>query len=92
MREYLLINCRFIRGQRVGHWPLTLNACNELCPWFSPLDTQTMPAGYPFCLIYLARLPEIHPAVHDAFVEGMFVVQRGDKKFSLVALDQSQEQ
>ena len=27
----------------IGHW---LNSCNELCPWF--LDTQTMPAGYPF--------------------------------------------
>ena len=23
VREYLLINCRFIRGQRVGHWPRT---------------------------------------------------------------------
>ena len=32
VREYLLINCRFIRGQRVGHWPLTVNSCNELCP------------------------------------------------------------
>ena len=63
---------------------------------FSPLDTQTMPAGYPFCFRDLARLPEIHPAVHDAFMEGKFVAQRGDKKFSLVApgvaLDQSQEQ
>ena len=59
---------------------------------FWPLDTQTMPAGYPFCLKDLARLPEIHPAVQDAFVEEKLVVQRGDKKFSLVALDQSQEQ
>ena len=32
VREYLLTNCRFIRGQRVGHWPLTLNSCNKLCP------------------------------------------------------------
>ena len=27
-----------------------------------------------------AKLPEVHPAVHDAFMEGMCVVQRGDKK------------
>ena len=42
VREYLLINCRFIRG----HWPLThvINCAHD----FSPLDTQTMPAGYPF--------------------------------------------
>ena len=28
----------------------------------------------------MAKLPEVHPAVHDAFMEGMCVVQRGDKK------------
>ena len=28
----------------------------------------------------MAKLPEVHPAVHDAFMEGMFVVQRGYKK------------
>ena len=44
---------------------------------FSPLDTQTMPVF----LKDMAKLPEVHPAVHDAFMEGMCVVQRGDKKF-----------
>ena len=28
----------------------------------------------------MAKLPEVHPAVHDTFMEGMCVVQRGDKK------------
>ena len=28
----------------------------------------------------MAKLPEVHPAVHDAFMEGVCVVQRGDKK------------
>ena len=36
-------------------------------------------------------LPETHPNVHEGFMEGKFVVQRSDKKFSLMALDQSQE-
>ena len=39
----------------------------------------------------MERLPQIHPTVHDAFMEGKFVVQRGDKKFSMMALDQSHE-
>ncbi|KAK2188221.1 hypothetical protein NP493_139g01005 [Ridgeia piscesae] len=39
----------------------------------------------------MARLPETHPPVHEAFMAGKFVVQRGDKKSSLMALDQSQE-
>ena len=39
----------------------------------------------------MTSLPESHPGVHEAFMQGKFVVQRGDKKFSLMALDQSQE-
>ena len=39
----------------------------------------------------MASLPESHPNVHGAFVQGKFVVQHSEKKFSLMALDQSQE-
>ncbi|KAJ8411103.1 hypothetical protein AAFF_G00181380 [Aldrovandia affinis] len=45
----------------------------------------------PVFLKDMATLPDTHPSVHEAFMEGKFVVQRGDKKFSLMALDQSQE-
>ena len=45
----------------------------------------------PVFLKDMARLPEVHPTVHAAFMEGSFVVHRGDKKASLMALDQSQE-
>lgn len=38
----------------------------------------------------MARLPESHPNIHEAFMKGMFVMQRGDKKFFLMALDISQ--
>ena len=80
VREYLLINCRFIRGQRVGHWPLTLNSCNELCPWFFAFGHTNYARWLPVFLKDMAKLPEVHPAVHDAFMEGMCVVKRGDKK------------
>ena len=46
VREYLL-NCRFIRG----HWPLTLNSCNELCPWFFAFGHTN----------YARWLPVFHP-------------------------------
>ena len=80
VREYLLINCCFIRGQRVGHWPLTLNLCNELCPWFFAFGHTNYARWLPVFLKDMAKLPEVHPAVHAAFMEGMCVVQRGDKK------------
>ena len=39
----------------------------------------------------MAQLPTLYPDVHDNFMKGHFVVQRSDKKFSLMSLDQSQE-
>ena len=46
VRDYLMINCRLIRGQRVGNGPLTLNALKDLCLWlFGPLGIQIMHAG-----------------------------------------------
>jgi len=55
-----------------------------ICLWaykLCPLDAS----------IPKANLPDTHPAVHEAFMAGKIVVQHGDKKFSLMALDQSQE-
>lgn len=91
VREYLLLNCRFVRGQRVGDWPLTLSACDEMCRWFFAFGHTNYARWMPVFLKDMAQLPESHPSVHQAFMEGKFVVQRGDKKASLMALDQSQE-
>ena len=34
VQAFLLICCRFLWGQRMGDWRLTLSACEDLCPWF----------------------------------------------------------
>ena len=91
VQDYLLIICRFVRGQRVGDWPLTLDACTDLCSWFFAFGHTNYARWIPVFLKDMAALPEIHPSVHEAFVEGKFVVQCSDKMFSLMALDQSQE-
>lgn len=91
VKEYLLINCRFVRGQRIGDWPLVLKACQELCPWFFVFGHTNYSSWIPVFLRDMARLPQIHPSIHTAFMNGLFVVQRSNKKFSLMALDQSQE-
>ena len=90
-RDYLLINCRFVRGQRMDNWPLTLNACDDLCPWFFAFGHRNYARWMPVFWKDMSCLPETHSSVHKAFMEGKFVVQRSDKKFSLMALDQSQE-
>ena len=45
----------------------------------------------PVSLKDMACLPEAHPDVHQAFMDGKFVVQRDNTKFSLISLDQTQE-
>ncbi|KAL8625684.1 hypothetical protein ACOMHN_043959 [Nucella lapillus] len=91
VREYLLINCHFVKGQRQGDWPLTLSACENLCSWFFVFGHTNYARWLPVFLQNMARLPDLHPSVHAEFMEGNFVVQRSEKKFSMMGLDQSQE-
>ncbi|CAL8338996.1 unnamed protein product [Boreogadus saida] len=56
-----------------------------------PLYMQQKKCQWKFPDEDMANLPDTHPAVHEAFMKGKFAVQRGDKKISLMALDQSQE-
>ncbi|KAL8620009.1 hypothetical protein ACOMHN_015291 [Nucella lapillus] len=91
VREYLLINCHFVKGQRQGDWPLTLSACEDLCSWFFVFGHTNYAQWLPVFLQNMARLPDLHPSVHAEFMEGNFVVQRSEKKFSMMGLDQSQE-
>ncbi len=53
---------------------------NQLCTRWTPVFLKDM-----------ASLPQIHPTVHEAFMEGKFVVHRYGKTFSMMALDQSYE-
>ena len=75
----------------MDNWPLTPNACDDLCPWFFAFGHTNYARWMPVFLKDMACLPETHPSVPEAFMEGKFIVQRSDKKFSLMALDQSQE-
>ena len=51
-----------------------------------PLSDTHYARWVPVVLRDMVRLPETHP-----FMAGKFVVQRGDKKSSLMSLDHSQE-
>ena len=83
VREYLLINCRFVRGLRSANWLLTLKACEDLCPWFFTFGHTNYARWMPVFLSDMARLQTTHPTIHTAFVEGQCVVQRSNKKFSM---------
>lgn len=75
----------------MGDWPLTLNACHDLCPLFFAFGHINYASWMPVFLKDMAHLPEVHPSIHEAFLAGKCVVQRSNKKFSLMVLGQSQE-
>ena len=70
VQDYLLIICCFVRGQRACDWPLTLNACTDLCLWFFTFRHKNYVRWMPVFLKDMPCLPEIHPSVHETFVEG----------------------
>ena len=89
VKNFLLLVCLLVRGQRHGDWILCLNACYELCSWFFSCSRCNYSRWTLVFLRDMVRLPVTHPDVHAAFMKGLFVIQRSAKKFSLMALDQS---
>ena len=91
VRNYIMTVCQLVRGQRQGNWKQTVNACEDLCPWFFAFGHSNYAHWLPVFLKDMVCLPESHPSVHEAFMNGKFVVQRSERKFSMMSLDQSQE-
>ena len=89
--NFLLTYFSFIRNQRQGNWPGTSESIEMLCPYFFAFGHTNCSRWVPVFLRDMAQLPALHLDVHDNFMKGHFVVQRSEKKFSLMGLDQSQE-
>ncbi len=77
--------------KKENDWPLTLSACHELCPCFFVFGHTNYACWMPVYFYDMAQLLEIHLSIHLAFINGQLVVQRSNKKFTLMALDQSHE-
>ena len=86
-----MTNFQFVRGQRIGDWLLTLSAIFDFLGWYFGFDRNTYTRITPWFIRDMALLPEFHPEVHEAFMQGLFVVHQSCTKFSLMGLDQSQE-
>ena len=84
--------CRYVRILREGDFELYVQTIDELCPWFFALDHTNYARWLPVHVKDMVQLPERHPDVYAEFKKGNFVVQRYNRKFSLMAKDQSHEQ
>lgn len=90
-RNFLMLYFHFIRGQREGNWSLTKLSIRESCDWFFALDRTNYKRWGPVFYRDMTRLPITNPIVDQAFNKGLFSIQRGNAKFSLMASDQNME-
>ena len=91
VRHFLLAYCRFIHCKRIGDWHGCLDAIDDLCGYIFAAGQTNYGRWLPVFLRDMTQLPNRHPDVYENFKKGKFVVQRSNKKFSLMGLDQSQE-
>ena len=89
--DHLLINCCSVSELWVDDGPLSLDACDELCARFFAVGHKKL------CLLdaclheSMPRVSQSLLSIHNIFMEDKYVVQCGEKLFSLMAPDQSQE-
>ena len=75
-----------------GDWNLHLHTVQCILPFFAIFDCVNYLLWYSLCLEDMLRLPDTAPGIHQAFLQGQFVVKRTPGKFKTVAAGQSLEQ
>ena len=81
-----------IRSDREGNWPLQLQSIQNLLPLFAAFDSTNY---LRWCSLYLEdmyRLPNTAPTIHQAFMEGKFVIKQTPGRFKAVGADMALEQ
>ena len=84
------LQCRFVRFLRKGDFDLYVQVIDKLCGWLSCLTRHSR--WLPIHEEDMVELENKHPHVLEEFRKGNFVVQKTEKKFTLIPKDHSHEQ
>jgi hypothetical protein len=82
----------FVKSLRVGNFSLYVQILGQLVPWLFALNHTHYSRWLPVHIRDMLTLEMKHPDVYDKFNAGMFVVQKTEHVFSMIALDQNHEQ
>ena len=92
VNELEQLELRFVISARTGDFELFVQCLDEIVDWCHALDQTQYSRWVPVHVKDLVELPKKHPEIFKEFMKGKFVVQRGTKRFSQMAKDQSYEQ
>ncbi|KAG1712189.1 Conserved oligomeric Golgi complex subunit 6 [Nymphon striatum] len=92
MLELELLLLVYVRSLRQGSLMMYIEALTELVPWFYALDRTHYARWIPVHLKDMAKLTTKHPDVAKKFKESHFTVQKTQRAFSSIPIDQAHEQ
>ena len=86
-----MLQCHFVRSLREGDFDLYVQVIDELCGWLFIFDQTHYSWWLPIHVKDMVELEKKHPHVLEEFRKGNFVVQKSEKKISLIPKDHSHE-
>lgn len=87
-----LLMLMFVRAHRSASYDLYINSLKAFLPWFFSVDFYNYSRWLPVFIRDLSLLPQQHPKLYEAFKNGLFVVQKANRKFSAIGTDEAHEQ
>ena len=90
--ELELLLMTYVRSLRTGDFLLYIQVLGKLVPWAFALNHHNYAIWLPVHIRDMISLKEKHPTVLQQFLKGHFVVQKSNRRFSMMALDQNHEQ
>ena len=82
----------YVRSLRQASFTMYLDALTELTPWFFALDHTNYARWIPVHLKDMAELSTKHPEIAKRFNDGHFTIQKTNRVFSAIPIDQAHEQ
>ena len=77
----------FITGERTGNWKLHLRAGYEMRDYLAATGHNHYAKSLTVYLQLMENLPQTHPEVYQAFINGLHVVRRSDRYWGGLSTD-----
>ena len=90
--ELELLLMTYVRSLRTGDFLLYIQVLGKLVPWAFALNRHNYARWLPVHVRDIITLKEKHLTVLQQFLKRHFVVQKSNRRFSMMALDQNHEQ
>ena len=87
-----LLVLQFIRSIRERNFPMYVQSLLQIVSWLFALDHINYARWLPVHIVDMINLIKTHPGVYSEFMNGHFAVQKTNKVFSAISIDQCHEQ